>query len=93
MEQPISWISLALQVPLVGVFIWYSLKSQERYLQSLDKRDEEYAKRNEAVCIALGKVAQALDVHDRGCDERFMVWAGVQRQQADDARKRPNDKG
>jgi hypothetical protein len=50
-----SWASLLIQVPLVGAFIWYSLKSQERYQQSMDKRDAAYLG-------ALEKITDRLDV-------------------------------
>jgi hypothetical protein len=42
-----SWITLLIQVPLVGVFIWYSLEmakrsaESQRAICSSKKRDEE----------------------------------------------------
>jgi hypothetical protein len=49
-----SWASLLIQVPLVGVFIWYSLESQKRYQTSMDKRDEAYL-------TALDKITDRMD--------------------------------
>jgi hypothetical protein len=49
-----SWASLLIQVPLVGVFIWYSLESQKRYQASMDKRDQAYL-------TALDKITSRLD--------------------------------
>jgi hypothetical protein len=49
-----SWASLLIQVPLVGVFIWYSLESQKRYQASMDKRDEAYL-------TALDKITDRMD--------------------------------
>lgn len=37
-----SWVTLLLQVPLVGVFIWYSLKLADTHQKSLCARDEAY---------------------------------------------------
>ncbi len=36
------WLQLLLQVPLVGVFIWFSLEQQKIYTQNQTKRDEEW---------------------------------------------------
>lgn len=51
-----SWMTLLIQVPLVGVFIWYSLEmskrsseSQKTFLEALDKRDQAFENRNAAV--------------------------------------------
>jgi hypothetical protein len=54
MENMESWASLLIQVPLVGVFIWYSLESQKRYQTSMDKRDEAYL-------TALDKITDRMD--------------------------------
>lgn len=37
-----SWVALLVQVPLVGVFIWYSLKLADIHQKSLCARDEAY---------------------------------------------------
>ena len=46
-------ISLLIQVPLLGVFIWYSLHLQKRFDESLNRRDELYEKRNNALVDAI----------------------------------------
>lgn len=55
-----AWVSLLIQVPLVGVFVWYSLnmnksmqESQQKFMEALDRRDAEFMKRNEAVIHAI----------------------------------------
>lgn len=55
-----SWITLLIQVPLVGVFIWYSLEmskrsaeSQRAFMEALDKRDQAFEQRNTAVIKAI----------------------------------------
>ena len=55
-----SWITLLIQVPLVGVFIWYSLEmskrsaeSQRAFMDALDKRDASFEQRNTAVIKAI----------------------------------------
>ena len=78
-----SWLNLLIQIPLVGAFIWYSLEmakrigeSQQRFMEALDKRDEAYEKRNNAViasmdklnvtvCGEIGKVIDQQDEHDK----------------------------
>jgi hypothetical protein len=48
-----DWTSILIQVPLVGIFIWFSLESQKRFSDALDKRDQEFEKRNAATCRSL----------------------------------------
>lgn len=78
-----SWISLLIQVPLVGVFIWYSLEmskrmqeNQMKFMDALDKRDDAFEKRNQAVisainslnssiCANLEKIQESQEDHDR----------------------------
>jgi len=62
-----SWISLLIQVPLVGAFIWYSLEMNKRmaeaqrmYMEALDKRDAEYDKRNSALINAINTMSIAI---------------------------------
>ncbi len=61
-----SWLTLLIQVPLVGVFIWYSLEmdkrgkeSQKLYMEALDKRDAEYDRRNSALIGAINAMSAA----------------------------------
>ena len=55
-----AWISLAVQVPLVGIFIWYSLtvsksqaEAQAKFMDALDRRDLAFEKRNQSVISAI----------------------------------------
>lgn len=55
-----SWITLLIQVPLVGVFIWYSLEmskrsseSQKAFMESLERRDTAFEYRNTGVIKAI----------------------------------------
>ena len=61
------WIALLVQVPLVGVFIWYSLQiakrtedTQRMFIEALDKRDLAYTERNKAVVDIIGNVNSAI---------------------------------
>lgn len=36
------YISLLLQVPLVGIFVWFSLQVINLFLKSLDARDQQW---------------------------------------------------
>lgn len=62
-----GWVSLLIQVPLVGVFIWYSLEmnkrmqeAQEKYMEALDRRDEAFEKRNSSVIASISSLNQAI---------------------------------
>ena len=62
-----DWITVLVQVPLVGAFIWYSLEmnkrsteAQKMYMEALDKRDQEYDKRNSALITAINSMSAAV---------------------------------
>jgi hypothetical protein len=42
MENLSSYLGLLVQVPLVGIFVWFSLKLVGLFLAALDKRDEQW---------------------------------------------------
>jgi len=75
-----SWMTLLIQVPLVGVFIWYSLEmskrngeSQRAFMDALDKRDLSFELRNKAVIDAITNLNNAICAQlkeiDRGNEE------------------------
>lgn len=37
-----AYIGLLIQVPIVGIFIWYTLQVVDRFMRSLDTRDKEW---------------------------------------------------
>ena len=55
-----SWVTLLIQVPLVGVFIYYSMMTQNKFLEALDKRDEAFQRRNQALIDSMGAMQQAI---------------------------------
>lgn len=62
-----SWLTLLIQVPLVGVFIWYSLEmakknteSQKAFMDSLEKRDMAFEMRNKSTIEAIGNLNNAI---------------------------------
>ena len=62
-----SWVSLLIQVPLVGVFVWFSLEMSKRnteaqraFMEALDKRDAAYEKRNQAVIETINLMNQSV---------------------------------
>lgn len=64
-----SWLSLLIQVPLVGVFIWYSLEmnkrgneTQKTFMDALDKRDEAFDKRNAAIISVIERMNDSICV-------------------------------
>ena len=75
-----SWITLLIQVPLVGVFIWYSLEmskrsaeTQKAFMDALEKRDTAFENRNSAVIKAIDNLNTAichqLEALDKGQEE------------------------
>jgi hypothetical protein len=62
-----NWVSLLIQVPLVGVFIWYSLEmnkrmvqSQEKFMDALDRRDAAFENRNNSVITAINHMNESI---------------------------------
>ncbi len=39
---PENYISLLAQIPLVGIFVWFSLRLITVFMASLEKRDEQW---------------------------------------------------
>lgn len=64
-EIAMDWTQVALQLPIVAAFIWYSLELQKRYQESMNKRDQAYLD-------ALDKIASKLDTHDRRIEEELV---------------------
>lgn len=52
-----DWTTLVAQIPFLAAFIWFSLESQKRYTESMDRRDTAYI-------AAINKVSERLDHHD-----------------------------
>lgn len=84
-----QWITLLIQVPLVGVFVWYSLKmaeqsreSYERFLEALDKRDEAFERRNKDLKDALADISKMQADHDVYVHEMLGKRVRSQRQRA-----------
>lgn len=48
-----TWLQLAIQIPIVVAFIWYSRDMQKQFSESLNKRDSLYEARNNAIVNAL----------------------------------------
>jgi len=66
-----NWVTLLIQVPLVGVFIWYSLQAQQRFMDSLDKRDAAFERRNEATINAINTMQAAIMTELRETNQRM----------------------
>lgn len=60
-----DWTQIALQLPIVAAFVWYSLEMQKRFQESMDKRDSAYLE-------ALNKVTEKLEIHDRRVEEALV---------------------
>lgn len=71
---------IAIQLPLVAAFVWFSLELQKRFQEALDRRDDSFTKRNDKVCEALSSLtAQLLTLtkemqdHDAKVAERILA--------------------
>lgn len=57
-----AWVSLLIQVPLVGIFIWFTLKLNEQNQVASTKRDDEWRdflkEQREASNAALARIAE-----------------------------------
>lgn len=42
MENAEAYIGLLIQVPLVGIFIWFTLRIVDRFLKTLEQRDLQW---------------------------------------------------
>lgn len=62
-----DWTALVTQAPMIAAFIWFALEMNKRsqdqqrvFIEALDRRDQAYEKRNEAICDALEKQTEQL---------------------------------
>lgn len=76
MDAAPNWVTLLIQVPLVGVFIWYSLEmakrsaeSQRSFMDSLDKRDQAFEQRNTSVIRAIDNLNAAICIQLKELDK------------------------
>ena len=57
-----AWVSLAIQIPIVGIFVWLSLQLIASFLKALDQRDKSWqeflAAQREADRGSIGGMAQ-----------------------------------
>jgi hypothetical protein len=67
----IDWTSVLIQIPIVAVFIWYSRDISKQFTNAIDKRDESYEKRNNALVeairantVATIELCKAMSNHD-----------------------------
>lgn len=61
---PDTYISLLAQVPLVGIFIWFTLKLITIFQTAQDARDKAYVE-------SLSTIVKSLNDHDAHVDQRF----------------------
>ena len=59
-----SWISLLIQVPLVGIFVWFTLQITRNFQASQEKRDQEWREflieQRQANNLALARLAEEI---------------------------------
>jgi Na+/phosphate symporter len=57
-----SYIGLLIQVPLVGMFIWFTLRQNKDFLTAMERRDEQWreflSNHTESTNQAIGRIAE-----------------------------------
>jgi hypothetical protein len=57
-----AWVSLAIQIPIVGIFVWFSLQIVSSFLRTLEQRDKSWQdflnQQREADRASIGAMAQ-----------------------------------
>lgn len=72
-----GWIGLAAQIPLVGIFVWFSLQLISYFLKSIDQRDaawreflrQQQEANNNAVKAMAERFADAIRSLDKNVSE------------------------
>lgn len=67
-----DWSSLVTQIPVVAVFVWFTLEQQKRYQETMDKRETRYQesmdKRDARYLEVLDKISEKIENHDKRVD-------------------------
>jgi hypothetical protein len=82
-----DWTALLTQIPLVAAFMWYALEQQRRgqevtitFMAALDKRDQEYERRNAAIIAALNELSRNIAMlTERTCSHDEVTREAIQR--------------
>lgn len=57
-----AYIGLLVQVPLVGLFIWFALRQSGEFLKAMEKRDEQWRdylrSQTESTIAAISRIAE-----------------------------------
>lgn len=68
-----TYISLLIQVPLVGMFIWFTLRQNKDFLDAMEKRDEQWreflSNHTESTNQAIGRIAEEVKTLARELSE------------------------
>lgn len=68
-----TYISLLIQVPLVGMFIWFTLRQNKDFLDAMEKRDAQWRdflnKHTESNNQAIGRIAEEVKTLARELSE------------------------
>lgn len=59
-----AYVNLLIQVPLVGIFVWFAHKQTQLFIEAQEKRDaswrEFFKNQQDAVNAALGRLAEEI---------------------------------
>lgn len=80
-----DYIGLLIQVPLVGVFIWFALKQTSMFLDSIEKRDTQWQQflkeQREATDASMQNLAARLGDEIKSLSQEVAELRGVRRSQ------------
>ena len=73
MEQYEAYIGLLAQVPLVGMFIWFTLRQNKDFLTAMEKRDDQWREflrtQTESTNSAISRIAEEVKLMARELSE------------------------
>ncbi|KAA0266409.1 MAG: hypothetical protein EDM79_15690 [Chloroflexi bacterium] len=68
-----TYLGLLIQVPLVGMFIWFTLRQNKDFLTAMEKRDEQWREflrdHTDSTNAAIGRIAEEVKLLSREVSE------------------------
>ena len=68
-----AYIGLLVQVPLVGMFIWFTLRQNKDFLTAMEKRDDQWREflraQTESMNSAISRIAEEVKLMSRELSE------------------------
>jgi len=68
-----AYIGLLVQIPLVGMFIWFTLRQNKDFLTAMEKRDDQWREflraQTESMNSAISRIAEEVQLMGRELSE------------------------